>query len=352
MKIQRSIIWLVIMVAVFIAIVLWPKKTKQSELLPTASRETNTTPSSAVAPTALAGAVFKTNTSPSQPTGNISIMPQDKGGQIKEGLATLNDAPIAFYGILEDQFGNVVFGAHVAANVRIYNGNQSTVEHLATTSDENGMFYIQGGKGESLDIMPKKEGYVLASTSTDFKFSYMYANRLSSDPNKPTVIKMWKLQGAEPLVKINQRYKFRYTDSPVNFDLLAGKIVPVGGDVKITLSRSPGIVSERTLRDWGVLVEVVDGGLIESDGQEGVTFEAPESGYQLSDSFTMSQTPPHRWFGSFDQSFFLQSRNGQIYSKVNLGISINEQPDDYVWVEFHGVADTNSSRNWEATAPQ
>src|SRR6202034_1935210 len=95
---------------------------------------------------------------------------QDKGEQMKKGLAELNDVPIAFYGRLEDQFGSAVFGAQITANLRIYNGVQSTVEHLATVSDGNGMFQIHGGKGESLGIMPKKEGYVLATTSTYFKY--------------------------------------------------------------------------------------------------------------------------------------------------------------------------------------
>jgi hypothetical protein len=42
---------------------------------------------------------------------------------------------------------------------------------------------------------------------------------------------MWKLQGAEPLTGIDQRYKFPYTPEPVNVDLLAGRLVPTGGDL-------------------------------------------------------------------------------------------------------------------------
>jgi hypothetical protein len=350
MKIRRSVFWFCIIVVILITAIFWFGKENRARTSPIVSVGTNAAPPTGAAPSAPANILVQTNTPPAPVAA--STPPQDKGEQMKEGLNSLNDVPIAFYGRLEDQFGSAVFGAQIMANVRIYNGVQSTVEHLTTVSDGNGMFQIQGGKGESLGIMPKKEGYVLASTGTEFKYSYMYADHFTSDPNNPTVIKMWKLQGAEPLLSINQRYKFHYTDSPVNFDLIAGKIVATGGDVKITLGRSPGVVSERTLQDWSVLVEGVNGGLIESDGQEGITFEAPESGYQANDSFIMSATAPHRWFGSFDQTFFLQSRNGQVYSKVNFGISINQQPNDFVWVEFHGVANTNSSRNWEATAPQ
>jgi hypothetical protein len=352
MKIRPSIICLVAIAVLLIALVLWHGKSKPVETSPTVPIETNTMASSGASLNVPASAQVQATASSSPIKTNPTAPPQDKGAQIKKGLDVLNDVPIVFYGRLEDQFGSAVFGAQITANVRIYNGVQSTAEHLTTVSDGNGMFQIQGGKGESLGIMPKKEGYVLATTSTEFKYSYMYSDHFTSDPNNPTVIKMWKLQGVEPLLDINQRYKFHFSDAPVNFDLLADKIVSTGGDIKITISRSPGIVSERTLQDWSVLVEAVNGGLIESAGQEGIIFEAPESGYQPSDSFVMSTTAPHKWLGSFDQSFFLQSRNGQVYSKVNFGISINQQPDDYVWVEFHGVANTNSSRNWEATAPQ
>jgi hypothetical protein len=45
--------------------------------------------------------------------------------------------------------------------------------------------------------------------------------------------------------------------------------------------------------------------------------------------------------------FFIQSRGGRLYSKLTFTFAINQQPDDYMWVELHGVANTNGSRNWE-----
>jgi hypothetical protein len=178
----------------------------------------------------------------------------------------------------------------------------------------------------------------------------MYRDYYVPDASNPTTIRMWKLQGPEPLLGISQRYKVHYTNGPVIFDLLTGKMVPSGGDLKITVSRSPGVVSERTLQDWGVQVEAVNGGLIESSGEERITYWAPESGYQLRHLLVLSTNPPNKWSGGVARTFFLKSRDGQVYSKVNFGISINQDPDDYVWVEFHGIANTNSSRNWEGDA--
>jgi hypothetical protein len=346
MKIRRSIFFLIVVAVVLIALMLWYGLKKPVETPPTASVETNLTPPTATASGTPMGVPL--HTTPARIATNTTIPPRDKGEEIKQGLAALNDAPIAFYGKLEDQFGSPVVGAQIAANERIYNDVQSTVEHLTTMSDGNGMFQIKGGKGESLGIMPKKEGYVLATTGTEFKYSYMYANHFTPDPNNPTLIKMWKLQGAEPLVSINQDYKLRNTGEPINFDLVTGKTVSNGGDLKITVNRPDGIISQQHPQNWSIQIEVVNGGLVETSfGESRITYSAPESDYQNTDTLGNNNGPD--WVDKF---FFIQSRNGQVYSKIHLLFGINDTPDEFMSVTFTGVANTNSSRNWEATVPQ
>jgi hypothetical protein len=352
MKIRRSVFWFVIAVAVLIMLVLWLGKKKPTEAPPTASVETNTALTTSTVSSVPVNAPARTNAPPAQVVANMATTSeQNRGEEMKEGLAALNDVPIAFYGRLEDQFGSPVVGAQIAASVRIYNGVQSTMEYLAAVSDGNGMFQINGGKGESLGIMPKKEGYVLAATGTEFKYSYMYANHFTPDQNNPTVIKMWKLQGAEPLVDISKEYKLPFTSAPIFFDLVAGKVVPVGGDLKITVNRSAGEVSEHNPQDWNVQVEAVDGGLIETTVAESrVTYAAPEDDYQSRAAFEMS-TANQSWHAAVDQMFFIESREGKVYSKVRLIFGINDTPDGFMNITFNGVANTNGSRNWEATVP-
>jgi hypothetical protein len=277
---------------------------------------------------------------------------KSKEQETLEVLSTQNDVPIVFYGRLEDQFGSPVSGAQIAAGVRIYNGIRSTVERFSIASDGNGFFQINHGKGESLGILPSKTGYALATTGTSFKYSHLENHPYVSDQNNPTVIKMWKLQGAEPLVGIGKEYKLHYTNAPIYFDLLAGEIVSAGGDIKLTVNRSSGVISGRSRLDWSVQIEVIDGGLMDSGGQEEVTFAAPEDDYQSIMTFMFSTNAPYKWTEGFDQGFFVKSRNGQVYSKLGLGFGINRNPDDFMHIMFGGVANTNSSRNWEATAPQ
>ncbi|MGH7943318.1 MAG: hypothetical protein ACREDS_00110 [Limisphaerales bacterium] len=350
MKIRSSIF---LFIAIVVALMLWHGRKKPTGTPTITAVETNVVPSATTAPSAPVNAPVHRNTPPTQLATNAAMPSnQTKGEPMKEGLAEMNDVPIVFYGRLADQFDSPVVGAQIDASVRIYNGVQSTVNHLKTLSDGNGFFQIQGGKGESLGIMPKKAGYVLAATDTYFKYSYMYPDRFSPDPNNPTLIKMWKLQGAEPLVSINQEYKLHYTGSPINFDLVAGKIVPTGGDIRITVNRSAGEVSEHNPQDWSVQVEAVNGGLIETTVAESrATYAAPEDGYQPTAAFEMS-TAAQSWHAAVDQMFFLESRNGKVFSKVRLILGINETPDGLMDITFSGVANTNSSRNWEATVPQ
>ena len=45
--------------------------------------------------------------------------------------------------------------------------------------------------------------------------------------------------------------------------------------------------------------------------------------------------------------YFIQTRNGQVYSKAWLTFGINEKPDGPMSLELRGLANTNGSRNWE-----
>lgn len=347
MKIRRSIFWLAAIVAVFIALVFWFETEKPAETPLIASTETNVAPPATAKPIPLINKPVLTNAPMAAATA--STPKAASGGKLEriQGLlSTYNDVPIDFYGKLEDQFGNPVVGAKITNSIRVNNGQRGGTDHFSTTSDANGLFEFHG-RGQDIGMMPRKEGYALASPETFFKYSRLEDHQYVSDANNPTVIKMWKLQGAEPLVSINQHYKLHYTDAPMNFDFLAGTIVPTGGDIRITVNRPAGMISTRNQQDWGLTIEAVNGGLIETSMAESrVTYVAPDNGYQPSATFMMSTTD-NTWYEAIHQMFFLNSRNGQVYSKVNLSFRLNENPDGFMNITLSGVANTNSSRSWE-----
>ena len=354
MKIRGLIFGFIIVAAMLIALVLWHGKKPPVETPPVASVETNTAPPAATAPGAPVSVPVQ-NAPLVQATKGADLsksLPPSKEERAKGLLSTYNDMPIDFYGRVEDQFSNAVDGAAVNFTVRVMNGQESTVKRGQVMTDGNGFFTIRGYRGQALGLMPEKAGYTLASTGTLFKYSRLEDQPYVSDANNPTVIRMWKLQGAESLVSIDQHYKLPCTGTPISFDLLAGKTVPGGGDIKVTVNRPAGVISGRNPQDWSLEIEAVDGGLIETSvGDARVTYAAPGSGYEPSETFTMSNSS-NTWYEAVHQMFFVQSRNGQVYGKVNFSFRINQNPDDLVNITFNGVANTNGSRNWEATAPQ
>jgi hypothetical protein len=356
LRIKLILSWIILfitLIALLIALVLWHEKKQPMEMPPTAAVETNTAPIAATTSSVPVNEPAHANTSPAQVVTNaLSPPPRSKWEQLQPILATQNDQPIVFYGKVEDQFSNVVAGATVNFDVRIYNGYESTVKRGQVISDSDGQFTISGYKGEQLGLNVKKQGYVLVSMNGSGIYSHLWpeSQRAHPDPNNPTMIKMWKLQGSEPLVGINQHYKLSYTGTPINFDLLTGKIVSTGGDIRITVNRPAGDISMRNKRDWGFEIEAVSGGLIESGGDEAVTYAAPDRGYQPSAILTASNN--RHGIELIQQAFFVESRDGQIYSKLSVSFDINSAPDDLMNITFSGVANTNSSRNWEATAPQ
>jgi hypothetical protein len=357
MKIRRSIFGFVTVCAVFIALLVWFGRKPLETSGPTGD-ELNGSPgaTASVSTKARQQAIAPTHSNSPVTTATSSRPPpielfKNKADQMKEGLAEFNDEDVVLFGKVIDQFGASVTDATVVGSIQVNNGTRIGSDKISITTDSNGMFTVSGYKGKALGIWVTKKGYVMATSHTSFIYSHLWseAERYNPDPSDPAIIKMWKLQGAERLTSIDQRYKFHFTDASVNIDVITGKIVPAGGDIKITLSRAPGEVSERTLQDWGVRIEAVDGGLIESIGDARFVYELPDGGYQASYGYIMS-TNTHNWQGALQQMFYLQARNGQVFSKLDFGVSINREPDDYVWVELHGEFNPNGSRNFEADA--
>ena len=354
MKTRPSILLFCAVVLVAIVLIIWYARKQTS--MPVATPNVSPAQSATGTATTLQPKLQnKTDAVNISPPVTAPIMRSNSPADVKNGteqwremMDTQNTVLIVFYGRLEDQLGSPIVGAEVEGTTIIATGTFYGHTNVSTTSDINGFFTLDAGNGQTIGITPKKKGYAIATTKTSFDYSLRYPDHVIPDPNRPIVIKMWKLQGAEPLVSIHQDYKLRYTDAPTNFDLLSGQTFPSGGDLRITVNRPAGVISGSNPQDWSIAFEVIGGGFVEtSPGEAGVTFFAPESGYRASGTFGKNNGPD-----LIDKMLFIQSRNGQVYSKVHLLFGINTRPDGFMNVTFDGVANTNGSRNWEAAAPQ
>ena len=357
MRIRRSVAWFVLIAAALTALILWFGKKPADKTRPAAAetspaRRGDTRPSQRE----LHSAAKNSAPAGQAPAGTNALTPaaQTKDEQMRQGLAALNDEQVLLYGRVKDQFGAPVARATIAASVQVNNGTRVGTDRFSLKTEGNGAFTISGHQGKALGLNITKKGYALATPNTRFVYSLLWpeAERHTSDPNNPVVFKMCKLQGAELLVGIDQHYRLEVTGAPVNFDLLAGKIVTSGGDIQITVKRPQGVISEHNQQGWGVLVTAVDGGLIQTTVAESrIEYWAPEAGYKPSCEFVLSTTN-HTWSGGIHEMFFVESRGGGAFSKIFLSFNINENPEGLASVTFRGAANTNGSRNWEATVPE
>ncbi len=275
---------------------------------------------------------------------------QERSPGIRSQYGAINHQAVSFYGQALDQDGNPVSAAEVSASLSSHDGYKESNRTLQTTTDAYGHFKFEGLKGSSLGVRVSKSGYRMMMTNTHFVYSYFWPaeRRHVAIPETPVVFKMWKLRGAEPLIKINQRHRFSPSEGTIILDLVEGKRVASGGDLMVTVKRGSGTANKRTPVAWSIEFAAVSGGLIESTRQENdVTFAAPSTGYAPKLAASMDPTDP-AWKQSIRKSVIFQSRNAAVFGKFDVYCLLNEKSDGLIDLEIsNGLANTNGSRNLE-----
>ena len=199
-----------------------------------------------------------------------------------------------------------------------------------------------------------KPGYAMATSPVTYYYSHFWAptERHVPDESHPVNLLMRKLQGAEPLARIDWHFKLPYTDQPIRIDLLEGKVVPVNGDLTVTLERPEGEVSSHTYQSWSVGLQAVDGGLIDAGAKYRTLFAAPAEGYQKALAWKFATNSPSNWTTVMAQGILLKSRNDRFRTKAAIILGINQYPGENISLDIEGSINTNGSGNWEATIGQ
>ena len=196
-----------------------------------------------------------------------------------------------------------------------------------------------------MSVIPKKDGYVMIRTNGGAIYSHFYPEQqYHPDSNNPTVITMWKLQGAEPLTHFQFKVRVPHDGTPVRFDLQTAKIVDQGGDLVVRIS-SPSTPPTSEAYDWQVTLQLETGGLVlvnEIDLEN--MFSAPESGYE-SEFTIIKQKEIKPWSSRFIGGFYLKSRNH--FGKINLKIITDVAKDGSIPVTLSGYINLTESRNLE-----
>lgn len=267
---------------------------------------------------------------------------------MSEALTRLNHRPIQFYGKVLDQNSAPVVAAKVTGGVMVQtkwmNGQ---ITSYYTTTDQDGLFAFEGLAGRDISIWLEKGGYEFRNNDhTLFKYSALTteAERHAPDANAPVVFTMWRQRGPEALVHTKLRRAGVPVDgNPVAFDMLTGEKTFDEGDLVVKLERSPVHVQRGQRFDWKATIEIPSGGLQEI--KDAYPNEAPVEGYKSS-WVTHMRADSTEWQSSISGSFYIKSRGGQTYARMNLRITVDYEPPPVV-LTFEAYVNPHGSRNLE-----
>lgn len=311
---RRRLLIGAVLVLTLALVIVW--LTRETEV-PGVPSATTTTPTSAPTASAMAKAASAT------PEPDYAQL-KPKKELMREALSLLNHKDIEFYGKVVDQSGAPVAGADVNGQVIYNSGVASGVSKPETVTDASGLFSFKGLKGRTLDFNIVKAGYEFMPEGDAFDYTELVPDERRHHPNarNPVLLKMWKLQGAEPLIFVDGKsFYFMQGEPEVRIDLTTGKRVESGGDLVITMKHEdwpPNSVWHPY--DWSATVRAMDGGLIETNQR--VMNLAPEDGYVA--EIVFSEKAVQRPFvGGAMVNLYVKSR-GNIFSKVKL--ELHPQP--------------------------
>lgn len=344
---KRALAIVIVGIVALVALLLWHHGKKPNQAEPpadTTAPETNT----AQAPVPAA----RPATPPPSIPASSSVNPAVRGPAavatnaaakqqlLQSMIQQQNEKPLDVYGQVLDQNGQPVAGARVEGSVLL---NVSFVssggESHYTETDAQGRFSFLGLHGVKLGLWPKKDGYIYdpkqpaTSRPEDYQPS----------PDNPIVLTMWKQKGSEPMLHDQKLYGINPDSRTYTLDLLAKKKSEgeTQGDLRVQIQR-PAQVQPGDKYDWSFSFSAVNGGLLEAQGV--YLNEAPEAGYKPKYEVKVSATD-EQWQSEIQRTFYIQSRNGQVYGRFRVTVIPKYQNTAAVDIDYY--MNPAGSRNLE-----
>jgi hypothetical protein len=207
---------------------------------------------------------------------------------------------------------------HVKVIVPTAWGDEDEIIPISKETDPSGRFEIQGISGRAVELESiQKNGYEAEPVRRAWKTS-------EGTSANPIVFKMWNVNihehliiGEKPfdIIPDGRAYFINLTDDTVSDTVTSS-------DLKIWIQYTNHIVHGQ-LYDWSAGIEVIDGGLLESDSYS--MFSAPTDGYVS--SFKSQQQIKGGQRGEIgERRFYLKLKNGQQYGRmiINLVAPFND----------------------------
>lgn len=295
---------------------------------------------------ATAGAITSSSLSGQQPVPPVR---GSKEQAMSAALGVLNQQPITFFGRVVDQAGKPVGEVNVTGLVMVQKKwMEGHIEKYPTRTNADGLFSFHGISGRDISFWFEKAGYRYDNRRQKSLFKYALMSRPEErhQPNEraPVTFVIWKEHPQEPVLKWEIRSaRIPASGEPAHFDLINGKAVSSGGDLVVTMTRTPLHIQRGQRFDWSITFSSPDGGIAQLEGP--YSNEAPDAGYE--ESFRLD-FPRDRadWESSMTRSFYLKSRGGAAFARVTVMIFADNEPPPVAALVVAYV-NPNGSRNLE-----
>jgi hypothetical protein len=224
--------------------------------------------------------------------------------------------PINFYGSVLDENNQPVSGA--TASFEWTDLSQKGTSKATAISDANGFFSVTDQQGKRLFVDVAKDGYYSSGNARGAAFEYANPGDglFTPDAANPVVFHLRKKGEAAQLIHGLKLFGTRIDGSLSYVDLTTaknGRTPP--GDLTVQCTRSERNADKKF--DWTFTLGVPGGGVIQSTDE--FMFLAPDGGYQPTFQISHRINDPD-WTGQEKRKFFIKSRNGQHYARIEIKI--------------------------------
>lgn len=247
---------------------------------------------------------------------------RNRADKLKVAVNGMN-VPIHFWGLVVDEDNVPLPGVKVQTEVRTWGmdpigiGSGSFSKQEALTGAD-GRFAIDGGRGDDLQIQSLQKAGYEPEPKVCRGFTYTGSAPFIPDQNSPVVLRMWRTNLHVRLLTGSYRWSLVPDGRVYTVDLRRGTCLEsnaLEGDFRLSMKRAPDAATARRF-DWSLLVHGIGGGFMEEADPTSAMFEAPAGGYTNEISVSQSTANPRWSSGTRKRRFYLQSRNGQSFGRI------------------------------------
>lgn len=344
---RKVVLWVAIgVLLVLVGLLCWTRRASMSSRV---NADGDLTPAAAPAPSGAGGVAAAVRNGPLRNEGtrmDTNATPWQEPSQeemvaTKKAAAEAKNVTVNFWGQVVDQDNRPLPGVRVVMSVRrwhfaLVGGLDATFPEFVAETDRNGRFELHAASGNSLSIKTlTKEGYE-AEPGALREYGYNGADVFRPDPAAPAILKMWKADIREELIKGSKVIRLQLDGRAYIVDFVKGTCAEGEGegDVRFSMRRSPDAALAGT-SERAFMMTVVSGGLVEETDVRSAMHVAPEGGYVAGFGFHTKIQDGDIADPVFKR-FYLRSRNGKLHGRVSLtalGRSFNANESE-IWLDY------------------